>query len=220
MMDSRLRERQTPIYLFLPNNIYDLAIGWYVHAKRVQLKHTLSADKNEKWNNWIGYPAIVLQAIIGVTVFATYTRSEDIVLKTFAIILTLISAGLVAAQNFGGYAKEAEKHRLAASRFKSIIQDFESQLLNIKTSIAQLDQRTSKDNNLHTKIDSFGETLKKLKEDYQKVENEAPQKFWSGISERVDKLPIKDIVDFLFEAHRSDRSIGSSSSGLFIRHKD
>jgi hypothetical protein len=210
-----LRAKQKPIYLFLPENIYDLAIGWYLHVKREQLKHILSADINEKWHFRIGYPAVVLQAVIGVSVFATYTQSENISLKAVAIILTLISAGLVALQNFGGFAREAEKHRLAGSRLKSIIQEFEYQLLNLNKAKSQLDQSTEKDNDLNGKINTFGETLKKLREDYQRIENESPQAFWPGVSEEVDNLPPKDITDFLCKAHKtngSDRSSGDKDT--------
>jgi hypothetical protein len=206
------RKNNREVKLFLPETIYDLGVGWYIHVKRIQLKHELSANKYEIFNFCIGYPAVILQAIIGVSVFATFTESESTPFTPFkiaAICLTLISAGLVALQNFGGYAKEAEKHRLAASRFKSIIQEFEYQLLKLK-----LDHSASKDN------DGWLGTLRK---DYQKVENDSPQSFWPCVSERVDTLPMEEITDFLSKAYKtngSDRSMGTSSSGLFTGHKD
>ena len=64
------------------------------------------------------------------------------------------------------------------------------------------DQSASKD---------FDESLKKLRGDYQKVENESPQAFWPGVSEHVNELPINEITDFLsmtYKANGADRSIG------------
>ena len=184
--------------IFIPEGLNDLAEGWYVHVKKEQRKHALSASRNEYLNARIGYPAAAIQAVVAMSVFGTFMEGANYPawVRWLAIGLATTSAVLVAMQTKGDYAREAEKHRMAASRLKNIIQEFELLLLDVRQSTP----RPGSDPQAGGDVpEGLKDRLNTLRERYQRVESESPQTFLPGIAERVDAEDLKIIRDFVPE---------------------
>jgi hypothetical protein len=180
------------LVIFEPKDSYSLAKGWYYHVKKVQKKHLLSSIRNQYLNFFIGYPAVALQAMVALSVFASFFKGEEYPswVRYSAIGVTILSALLVAIQTKGDFARAAEQHRMASSRFKVIIQDFEAILLDMREA-----QQKGNDESLNM----VNKRLENLRERYSKIESESPQTFFPGIDSRVDGENTKVVDDFFPE---------------------
>ena len=107
------------IDLFMPDDTHSLVETWNLHATKEETKHTLSANRYELLNSLIGYSAVILQAVVAMSVVGTFIAGDyGPWIKWSAIGVTIVSIGLVTVQTKGDFAKTAERHRVAALSFK------------------------------------------------------------------------------------------------------
>lgn len=155
--------------LFEPDTMEELLRGWLLHAHKSRTRHDYAARYYNKMRFYLGIPTTALSAIVGSSVFVSHNlslgSSTSIVVGSMGIIATILS-GLHTHLN---YADLAEKHRSAATKYKSVVRQLEQALAGPMT------QGPSDEwiNNLRSHLDGLEENVPVVAE---------------GIYEKVDKL--------------------------------
>ena len=155
--------------LFEPDTMEELLRGWLLHAHKSRTRHDYAARYYNKMRFYLGIPTTALSAIVGSSVFASLSMplgsSASIVVGGMGIIATILS-GLHTHLN---YADLAEKHRSAATKYKSVVRQLEQSLAGPMTQ-APSDEWI---NNLRSHLDGLEENVPVVAQ---------------GIYDKVDKL--------------------------------
>jgi hypothetical protein len=98
----------------------DLIAQWHFRNHRVQLAHYESARRFERLHLWLGLPAIAFSTLVGTTVFATLSKTTDLMVQVTIGLLSVLAAVLMGLQTFLKYSELAEKHRMAGAKFANL----------------------------------------------------------------------------------------------------
>lgn len=107
--------------LFKPASPDKLLEGWLRHAHKQRDRHDFSARHFDRRGNITSTLAVVLSAIVGTAVFVSLTKSEWWPLQIGAGVLSVVAAVMTAVHRNFNDAERAERHRVAAGRYKSLI---------------------------------------------------------------------------------------------------
>lgn len=113
-----------------PHDIDELTKRWIKRARESQFAHYELGDRLAFRHRLLGVPAILISAIVSLSVFGTLQKmggSEW--LKYLAIVFSLLAAVLSGIQTFMKYAERGEAHRAVAAGYGAIRRRLE--LLNI-----------------------------------------------------------------------------------------
>jgi hypothetical protein len=86
----------------------------------MQIPHYESARKFDRLHLWLGLPAIALSTIVGTSVFASLSKTADILFQIVVGLLSVVAAVLTGLQTFLKYSELSEKHRIAGARFANL----------------------------------------------------------------------------------------------------
>jgi hypothetical protein len=180
--------------VFEPDNFQQLAKAWLLHAKKFDEKHEAASRRYERCRWWVGVPAAVLQPVVALGIVTNLIEGPDSPawLKAIAIIATLLSTGLVGLQTFGDFARRAEGHRLARSRFKAIIQELELEMPGLKTPTTAGASGAEDRDVLRRRLDGIRERMGKARDEAPNVPPDidlAVETAWEGARGRVDLVP-------------------------------
>ncbi len=102
-------------------DINELTMRWIKRARESQFTHYQAGDRLVGRHRWIGVPAIVVSAIISLSIFGTLEKmGGGEWLKYFAIVFALLAAVLSGLQTFMKYAERGEAHRAVAANYGAI----------------------------------------------------------------------------------------------------
>jgi hypothetical protein len=102
--------------------------GWLLHAHKCRDRHDEAALSYDSLRYWLGVPTIICSTIAGASALASFSKSPGSTGGIIAGIVSLVAAVLAALQTFFDYPGRAERHRLAATKFKAIIRELEQAL--------------------------------------------------------------------------------------------
>ena len=117
-----------PYPIFNPQSDDELLRGWLVHAHKCRDRHDLAARRCDTLRYAIGVPTITLSAVAGTSVFSALGQNPELVFRLFVGILSIAAAVFAALQTFLDYPARAERHRIAASKYKGLIHEIEQVL--------------------------------------------------------------------------------------------
>lgn len=171
--------------LFEPANTEELLRGWLLHAHKGRDRHDEAARRYQTLRFLLGVPTIALSAAVGTSVFASLNASPAAATAIAVGIVGIAATVFAALQTFLDYAGRAERHRVAAVKYKSVIRELEQALTGT------LDRRDPRD-------EWFGELRGRL----DSLEDTTPV-VAQGIWERVEKTYAR--VDFVGTAQELTR---------------
>jgi len=111
--------------LFEPANGVELLRGWLLHAHKGRDRHDDAARRYDARWTAMGVPTIVLSAAVGTSVFASVGRAAAVWAQVLVGLLSVTAAVLSALQTFFDYPGRAERHRLAATKYKAVVREIE-----------------------------------------------------------------------------------------------
>ena len=115
-------------------NTQELLDIWYNDLYLISHAHYEAAVYYQKMHRNFGIPITVLSAILGTSLFATINLNPDIWARIIAGLISFSVAVLSALNTYLNYIERAEKHRIAGSRFRSLLTEVElNQRLPINT---------------------------------------------------------------------------------------
>jgi hypothetical protein len=166
--------------LFEPADSRELLRGWLLHAHKGRDRHDSAARRYEGRRSGLGVPTIVLSTVVGTSVFASLGHSPATWAKVSVGLLSVTAALLSALQTFFDYPGRAERHRMAAAKYKTVIRELEEFL-------AMPDPSATRD---HAWLDA-------LRQRFDALEEETPV-VASGIYDEVERRYAR--VTFVGEA--------------------
>ncbi|MGH9875843.1 MAG: SLATT domain-containing protein [Pyrinomonadaceae bacterium] len=162
------RAKVQPKKLFEPANREELLRGWLLHAHKGRDRHDLAARRNDTYRYWLGVPAIILSAVAGTSVFASLQTQVDSALKIVVGLVSITSAVLASLQTFYNFASQAESHRMAGVKYKTIIRELEQVLTQ---PLEQLPDKADYLDDLRKRLDELEEEAPVVPEGiYRQVE--------------------------------------------------
>lgn len=103
----------------------ELLKKWLRRAKRRQLAHRLAAKKKQNYHLWVGLPAAIISAIVGIFAFSAFESQN----KFFLIgTLSLVVSILTALQTFLKFDLKSKEHQNADIGYGQIRHDIEEAL--------------------------------------------------------------------------------------------
>lgn len=88
-------------------------------------KHFNAADRKQKYHIWLGISLIVINVVMGATLFITLFEKMGEWGKYAPLILAFVAALLSAFQTFFNYGKKVEEHRRVANDYLAIMKKCE-----------------------------------------------------------------------------------------------
>ncbi len=171
--------------LFEPANHEELLRGWLLHAHKGRDRHDLAARRNDTYRYWLGVPTIVFAAVVGTSVFATLESQVDLYFQIGLGFISIASAVLASLQTFYDFATQAESHRVAGVKYKTIIRELEQIL-------------TGPARQLPEKADYFNELRKRL-DDLELEAPVVPEAIYRRIEERYENVVFLEKVAALIK---------------------
>jgi hypothetical protein len=114
-----------PALVFEPDDPNELLRGWLLHAHKGRDRHDLAARRCDQRRYSLGIPATVISAIVGTTTFAALQESPNRTVQLVVGVLAILAAMLTSVQAFLDLGARAERHRMAAVRYKAVIRQLE-----------------------------------------------------------------------------------------------
>jgi len=109
--------------------IHEKIINQWYNGVRIRHKaHFVLASKYERRNLWFGFPIVILTAITGTSIFASFESSPEPWMKILVGCLSILAAVLASLQTFLGYNQEAEQHKNAATKFGALRRELEERI--------------------------------------------------------------------------------------------
>ena len=108
-----------------------LLVLWYHKCKLFYKCHRESSEYYNKWNQILGFPAMLINVFNSTSLFANY-RS---ITETFLIIIaafSLLSTMLTAAQNYFDFAKLKDQHTKLMIEYSKILFSIEKIIILVK----------------------------------------------------------------------------------------
>jgi hypothetical protein len=108
-----------------------LLVLWYHKCKLFYKCHRESSDYYDRWNQLLGFPAMLINVFNSTSLFANY-RS---ITETFIIIIaafSLLSTMLTAAQNYFDFAKLKDQHAKLMIEYSKILFSIEKIIILVK----------------------------------------------------------------------------------------
>jgi hypothetical protein len=102
--------------------------GWLLHAHKCRDRHDEAAKSYDSMRYRLGVPTIICSTVAGASAFASLSAALGIAGAIAAGIVSLAAAVLAALQTSFDYPGRAERHRLAAMKYKSLIRELEQAL--------------------------------------------------------------------------------------------
>lgn len=103
----------------------ELLLKWSAKAKVFRDAHYAASVRLRNLHYMLGFPTIILSAVVGTAVFATLEKSVALGLRVGVGCISVAAAILAALQTFLRFAERAELHRQAFAGFDSIVRDIE-----------------------------------------------------------------------------------------------
>lgn len=159
---------------------------WHQEAIAFYFKHKLSARKYQFRDRALGVPTTIANAITGTAIFITLDDESrcyrDKTIQIVIGVILIISAILIAVQNFLSLSQNAEKHLNSANKYKSFANSIESELvlkreerLNAKIFIKYIQKRF---NELYEICPNISNSVEK---EYRKISKNFEVTFFSEI---------------------------------------
>jgi hypothetical protein len=102
-----------------------LSRTWLKRARESQFSHYAAAARLERRHYWIGFPAVILSAAVGTSVFASLETQVDLRIKIAVGMLSVVAAILTGLQTFWRFSERAEKHRQTAANYAGLRRNIE-----------------------------------------------------------------------------------------------
>ena len=138
-------------------------------------KHTKAANRKNKYNHWIGVPAILISLIISTSFFVTLKSELPEFAKWIGAFVALISAAFSGIQTYFTFPKIVEGHRRSVCKFRNLgkkcsntIAAFEDGVIDEEKLYKQLNEIT----NEYAEIATDAEAFSTNNEDYLQTRDE------------------------------------------------
>ncbi len=115
----------TPKRLFEPASPVELLRGWLLHAHKGRDRHDEAARIYDSHLYLLGGFAIGLSALAGTAAFASLRETTGTIGHIAVGLVSIAASVLVALQTFLDYPGRAERHRIVAVKYKSVIRELE-----------------------------------------------------------------------------------------------
>lgn len=106
---------------------------WYKEATALNWKHSRTAQQCFFINRLVGIPTVIAVALVGTATFGGIDTSSkcnnNLVLQIVIGSVSIITAILMAVQNFLRLGEVGEKHNSASARYKNFCNSIESELV-------------------------------------------------------------------------------------------
>jgi len=107
----------------------ELIVFWSSKATALAQMHDAAGAHYEKWDRWLGLPAVFMSTLTGSGTLATLGWDDtSMTLRVLMGLLMLLSAGLTAVHNFLGYGTVAERHRHSRNSYEAMRSEFDAEL--------------------------------------------------------------------------------------------
>ena len=83
-------------------------------------KHTKAANRKNKYNHWIGVPAILISLVISTSFFLTLKTDYPECAKWVGAFAALLGAAFSGIQTYFTFPKVVEGHRQSACKFRNL----------------------------------------------------------------------------------------------------
>jgi len=144
-----------------------LLVLWYHKSKLFYKCHRESAEYYNRWNNILGFPAIIINVFNSTSLFANYNSISEVFIIIIAI-LSLFSTVLNAAQNYLDFAKLKDQHFKLMIEYSKILFSIEKIVILVKNDDKYIIDETT----MNTILNNF----EKLRETFIHF----PEKIWKS----------------------------------------
>jgi hypothetical protein len=159
----------SPTSIFEPDDANELLRGWLLHAHKGRDRHDLAARWYDRRRYALGIPATVASAIVGTAAFAGLEKSTATSVRIAVAMLAITAAVLSSLQSFLDLGARAERHRLAAVKYKATIRQMEQLGIGGARHLA-LDEPVV--NEIRQRLDALEEEMPVIPPDlYERVEH-------------------------------------------------
>jgi hypothetical protein len=118
-----------------PGSPEELVLAWLNRCRESQFAHYEVAVDYQGKNGSLGIPVIAINALVSASLFATFLKSDNEILRYIALALSLISIILSSLHTYLKFSDKAETHRISASEYSEIRRKLE--ILHATKVIAQ-----------------------------------------------------------------------------------
>lgn len=136
------------------------------HALKLGYGHYTAGRQAAKGHMWLGVPVVVLTAIVGTSIFATFSETPASHWKIITGLVSLLATVLAALQTFFGFSERAEKHKAAGARYGALRRDIELFALRYR------DKEPSHRDQALIELEALTERLSRLAEDSPDLSDE------------------------------------------------
>ncbi len=109
----------------------NLCRKWAEKAHEQSVLHSFACRHYTWWSRALGVPSVILNAVTTSTTFATLNQTEGTtakVIRTLIGVALFISTGLIAANQFLRFSKQASYHASIVSQYEKMLLEIEEQL--------------------------------------------------------------------------------------------
>jgi hypothetical protein len=107
----------------------DLLLTWQNRCDMVQAGHYRAASEFQRWHSILGVPVVVLTTVVGSSIFASMDKDAVATwIKLLTGFLSILAAGMSAAQTFLRFGERGEKHRQAGVAYSALKREIEQMI--------------------------------------------------------------------------------------------
>lgn len=103
-----------------PSDIDALVLSWLRRCRESQFAHYEVASFYARCHQYFGVPVIAITSIVSASIFSSFQKSENELIKYSALGLSILSIVLSSLQTFMKFAERAEIHRAAGAQYAAL----------------------------------------------------------------------------------------------------